>query len=347
MRTIPLHPAPRSSRLYPIVIGKGAIGEIPRLAAESGADGAIILCDERLAETAERLSKTLHAAPVIRVASGEASKSLRETERICAELVRLQATRQSLLVCIGGGMLTDLGGFVASIYMRGIRVVHVPTSLLSMVDAAAGGKTAVDLGNAKNLIGTIHQPAAVVVDINLLQTLPDPQLREGLVEVIKMAAILDARSFAWLEQNLKRALDRDDAAMEECIADAVRMKADVVGEDAHDDGKRLHLNFGHTVGHAVEALSQFAISHGRAVSIGMAREMAMQKTTDRERVLALLRMMDMPLAIPAEYDADALWRLMESDKKSLRGDVRIAVPTAIGAGTVRSISREEFRAARG
>lgn len=345
MRTLTVSISPRSAQSYPVVIGAGAIQKMGEYVPKD-ADGVVVICDSAMAAVAKDAAKRVKAKGVIEVKSGEASKTLKETERIAAELLKLRASRKTVLICIGGGMLTDLGGFVASVYMRGIRHIAVPTTLLGMVDASVGGKTGVDLGSAKNIIGTIHHPLAIICDIDLLKTLPDPALRDGLTESIKMAAILDAKIFHWFEKALPKILKRDETLLTECVEHSVRMKADVVAGDERESGQRMFLNFGHTVGHAVEALSQFHISHGRAVSIGMVAEMRLAKTRETDRIVALLKQMDMPIEIPADQAMEALWSLMQSDKKNAGGEVRMAVPEPLGTGAIKTISKPDFLSLR-
>ncbi len=346
MRTVDLRiPSPRQ-RSYPILIGAGAARELPRILKDAKPSSVAVLCDTALREIADAIAKLTSAAGVIPVKTGEASKTMGEVERIAAELQKLGADRSTVLLCVGGGMLTDLGGFVAAVFLRGIRVIQVPTSMLAMVDASVGGKTGVDLEHSKNIIGCIHHPLAVIADIDFLRTLPDTPLREGLVEAIKMAAILDAGAFEWFERHLAALLKRDPETLAAAIESAVKMKAGTVGEDERDNGRRMLLNFGHTVGHAAEALSGFAIPHGQAVSIGMMVEMRVAGTKGWERVARLMKAMDMPLEIPQDQTNDALWQMMLRDKKTQGGVVRIAVPDRIGHGDVRPMTFEEFLAVR-
>ncbi len=344
MKTLSLQPPAHHAPPCCVLIGRGILENIPKLITE--AEGIIVLHDARVEKIAKNVSALLGNAPCLSVASGEASKSMSEAERICAQLLKMKMSRRSVLITIGGGMLTDLGGFVASIYQRGIRVIHVPTTLLAMTDAAVGGKTAVDLGSAKNMIGTIHQPLGIVMDIATLEGLPQTAISEGMVEAVKMAAILDAESFEWMEKHTKDILKREDAALIETIERSVRMKAAVIEEDERESGKRMLLNFGHTVGHAVEALSNFSIPHGQAVSIGMVCEMMMAGTKGADRVTALLQSMEMPTDIPKEFTTEDLWDLMQSDKKSSGGVVRMAVPDRIGHGAVQAISKDLFARSR-
>ncbi len=341
---ISIRPPAHQASEYPVLIGKDLLTQIPELIAKS--DRVVIVHDARMEDLARRISGLLNNAAMIPVASGEASKTMSEVQRLCTEFLKAGLSRKSTVIAIGGGMLTDIAGFAASVYQRGIAVIHVPTTLLAMVDASVGGKTAIDLGQAKNMIGTIHQPSAIVMDIVTLTSLPKTALAEGVVEAVKMAAILDAEAFVQMEKNLPAILARDEAALIECIALSVQMKAAVIEEDERETGRRVLLNFGHTVGHAVEALSNFAIPHGQAVSIGMVCEMRMAQTPEADRILALLKLMDMPTAIPAEYATADLWKLMTQDKKNSDGVVRMAVPEAIGHGSGKDITPELFTRCR-
>lgn len=343
MSTLSFTPPARKSAVVPIVIEPGAVKDLRKIAERmEGVDRVAILFDAAVRPIAEVISSAFAESVLLEVPSGEASKRLSEVERITKAMLEAHITRGSLLIAVGGGMLTDLAGFVASIYMRGIRFVSIPTTFLAMVDAAVGGKTGVDLGEVKNILGTIEHPIAIVMDTDTLGSLPDKHLREGLVEVMKMAAVLDLKSFQWLEKYLPNVLSRQSRAIVSCIEHAVAMKVRIVEADEREKGQRMLLNFGHTVGHAVEGLSKFALSHGTCVSIGMAAEMRIARFEDVERVTSLLRMLDMPTDIPSAYPLDQIWDLMQSDKKVRGGEVRIAVPEVIGAGVVRSITKEEF-----
>ena len=303
----------------------------------------VILYDQGVAAIAKRIAGSLKQARLIAVESGDASKSANATERLANVLLKNKCDRGTLLMCVGGGMVTDLGGFLASIYMRGIKCVLVPTSMLGMVDAAIGGKTGINVGRTKNILGSFRHPEAIVIDTDIALALPDAQLREGLVEVVKIAAIEDRPFFAWLERHLPAILKRDATLLSECILRAVKLKARIVEEDERDTLVRLHLNFGHTVGHAVEAQSAFALPHGESVSIGMLAEMEMAGSEGIDRVQRLLGMLKMPTAIPAKMSVASLWSYMQSDKKNVGGMVRIAVPhPAFGHPKVLSITRKQF-----
>ena len=344
MKTLQIKPPAHQASSYPVIIGKDLLKKIPELT--KGADRIAIVHDTRMTELALSVANGLKNAPLIPIASGEASKTLTEAERLCGEFLKIGLSRKSMVIAIGGGMVTDIAGFAASVYQRGIQIIHSPTTMLAMGDAAVGGKTAVDLGPAKNMIGTIHQPAAIVMDIATLASLPKTALCEGLVESVKMAAILDSDAFTWIEKMIPKLLKRDEAALTECIVRSVEMKAAVIEEDERETGKRMLLNFGHTVGHAVEALSRFAIPHGQAVSIGMVCEMRMGKVPEAERIVKILTMMEMPTAIPEKFSVTDLWALMMKDKKNCDGVVRMAIPDRIGHGTVTSITKALFTTCR-
>lgn len=310
----------------------------------------IILFDEAVESVAKKIADQIDDSHLISVHSGEASKSLEEVERITKEMLKLGVNRHSMIVNVGGGVLTDLGGFVASIYMRGIPFFNVPTTLLGMVDAGIGGKTGVNLGMTKNILGTFSHPYGVIIDTSTIETLSDDHMREGLAEVVKITAMRESEAFSWLEEHIDQILQRDQNALLECIEQAVRLKVNVVELDEKEGTfMRMQLNFGHTVGHAIETASGFGISHGKAISIGMATEMNMRNTKDRARVISLLQHIGMPTEIPDGMNADELWNIMLSDKKVSKGKVIIAAPSFIGAGTnemgTQSVTREDFHAA--
>jgi 3-dehydroquinate synthase len=193
-----------------------------------------------------------------------------QIERLASEMASAGADRSSLLIAFGGGIVGDVGGFLAAIYMRGIDYIQVPSTLLAQVDSSVGGKTGTNLAAGKNLVGSFHHPLAVFADIDLLQTLPDRELRAGLFESIKAGAIRDARLFRFMERHTETVLKRDSKALEYVISASIKMKADVVGIDERESGLRMILNFGHTIGHAIEAATHYRkMLHGEAVAWGM------------------------------------------------------------------------------
>jgi 3-dehydroquinate synthase len=343
MSQLHVQTAGHTAPTYEAFVRSNALSELPKILASLGSiDRIAIIYDSKMESYARKAAESLQNAVLIAVPSGESSKTMQMAETIIAQLLAARMSRKSVIIAIGGGMLTDLAGFVGSIYLRGIRTLLIPTSLLCMVDAALGGKTAVDCGTTKNAIGTIHQPCAVICDLSALDTLPQSAYCDGLVEVVKMAAILDAECFEWIEANITKILARDPSALEKCVTKALQMKADVIKEDSRDNGIRLYLNFGHTIGHAVEALSEFTISHGQAVAIGMVAEMHAAGFQNSERVTTLLTQLDVPQAIPSHMKKEALWELMLQDKKTSDGIVYMAVPTALGKGNMVVLTKEQF-----
>ncbi|MBU2213179.1 3-dehydroquinate synthase [Patescibacteria group bacterium] len=327
---------PAQENTYQIIIGQDAIAELKNiLNSLQSIDNTVVLYDENVNEYAKKVKEIAVSKEMIPVTPGEHSKTIEETKRISQVLLKTGMNRNSLLINVGGGMLTDLAGFVASIYMRGIRCIHVPTTLLGMVDAAIGGKTGVDLGDAKNMIGHYHHPSAVIEDIDFLETLPSKQLQEGIVEVIKVASMLDNKFFSFLEDNIEKILNRDAEELEQCIRRAVGLKVSVIEKDERDSSSRLFLNFGHTVGHALEAASSFTISHGEAVAIGMVAEMKITNSPEIERVQNLLEKTGVSTVIPKEFSTETLIKLMGNDKKNISTDIRMTVPRILGEGEIR------------
>ncbi len=336
--TPPAHPVPVTK----ILIGNDVSTKLKTVIKTDSFDRIVLLYDSGIESIAKRIEHSIGTCILLPVSSGDSSKSLAEVERLTALMLDAGCTRKTLLVCIGGGMITDLGGFLASVFMRGIPCVLVPTSLLGMVDAAIGGKTAVNAGGRKNMLGTITHPMCVIVDLALLKDLPAAQFSEGLVEIIKIAAMVDRPFFEWLEENMQSVLKRKEPEISECVTRAIEAKVRIVENDDHDRDERLLLNFGHTIGHAVEALSLYTLSHGAAVSIGMIAEMTALQSKDLKRVSALLEAIHMPLTIPEFLTRDALWNVMKTDKKNEGGAVRCAVPVSIGEGAVHTITSEQF-----
>jgi 3-dehydroquinate synthase len=316
-----------------------AVEEIGALRAAH--DRVVCMFDPAVAEVARSVGALFAAQALLPVGGGEGAKRLARVEALGEELLALGCTRRSLLVAVGGGALTDLCGFVAAVYMRGIAHVNVPTTLLAMCDAALGGKTAVDLPSAKNAVGAFHPAALVLIDPDVLATLPQPELRDGVVEALKMAAILDRDAFEALAGALEPILAREPEALRRCIETAVRLKTAVVDADPREAGRRMLLNFGHTVGHALEALSGYRLSHGAAVAIGMVHELRLAGSPALAEVERALAALGMPVELPAGTDLEALWRAMQRDKKNAAGAVRIAVPDRLGSGRVLEVRREQ------
>jgi len=251
---------------YTIHIGKGLLEAVGDIAGpEQAGHRAAVITDDNLEElyasaVAQSLGRAGWDVALFAVPSGEGSKTLASAGQLCEQLAEAGLDRSGVVFAVGGGMVGDLAGFVAAVYMRGIPFVQVPTTLLAQVDASVGGKVAVDLPRAKNLVGAFHQPRAVVVDIETLSTLSDSQFQSGLAEVIKHAAIADAQMFSYLEQMLEQVMAHDRASLKYLLARNCQIKAEVVAADPHEQGQRAVLNFGHTIGHAPSCASVAAFS---------------------------------------------------------------------------------------
>ena len=270
---------------------------------------------------------------------GEAEKTRERWAWLTDELLARGCGRDTVLVALGGGVIGDLAGFTAATYLRGVPVVQVPTTLLAMVDASVGGKTAVDVPAGKNLVGAFHPPAAVLVDPAVLATLPAREWRAGMAEVLKHGVIADAGYLADTIAALPRLLDPaavGEPALADCIERSVRIKAEVVAADEREGGRRKILNFGHTLGHAVELVSGYALLHGEAVAIGMSLEAALAErvgvaaTGTAAAVDAALHAAGLPLLPPAPLDPAAVLHATRSDKKARAGAVEYALPAAVG-----------------
>jgi 3-dehydroquinate synthase len=327
---------------YPVVCGRGALGRLSGIVDGLRDGGAVyVLSSPRVWRHCGRaVLRNLRAASrerVILFDDREAAKRLSTVEGICRKLVRLRAERNALLVAVGGGVVGDVAGFVAASYLRGVRVVHVPTTLVAQVDSAIGGKTGVNLPEGKNLVGAFLQPQAVIADPVLLRTLAPRQFRSGIYEVIKYGVIGDARLFQFLESRMDDLLRMDMCALEFVIERSVRQKARVVGKDERESGLRQILNFGHTLGHALEALTRYRrFLHGEAVAWGMLGAAPIAVAAGRlqeESALQIARLIarcgELP-SFPAISSA-ALLRAIVGDKKSRGGKVGWVLPRKVGS----------------
>lgn len=339
---------------YPLLVGAGIlnkVGEFLKPLAKS--TKALIVTDafvkQRYAPTiSESLTDAGFDVSTVEVPVGEESKSLAQFARIQDSLVAHQLDRGSTLIALGGGVIGDLGGFAAAVYMRGIAYVQIPTTLQAQVDASVGGKTAINHPKGKNLIGAFHQPKLVLIDVDTLKTLPLRDIRAGLIEVIKMGVIRDEPLFEMVEENLETILNLDASTLVEMIARACADKADVVAKDEKESRLRMVLNYGHTFGHALEALTHYnRYRHGEAVSIGMncaarlAVNLGIFSEADFQRQRALLKRANLPLAFPAEISPNALCEAMYLDKKAIGGKLRLILPTQIGEVVIRDDVAEQ------
>ena len=267
---------------------------------------------------------------------GEPQKNMRSVESLCRALTRAGADRRALIVAVGGGVVGDVAGFVAASYLRGVALVHVPTTLVAQVDSSIGGKTGVNLPEGKNLVGAFYPPRLVLVDYDLLRTLPEREYRSGLAEVIKYGVIADPKLFAYLEKNIQKILRRDRRALEYLIPRCVEIKADVVSRDERESGLREILNFGHTFGHALESVTKYKrFKHGEAVAWGMmcaallGHEIGMVAADEVARVVALVRRIG-PLPAWPRVTPRALIEAMRADKKTQARKLRFVLVARIG-----------------
>jgi 3-dehydroquinate synthase len=294
-------------------------------------EGALAGQGERLARSIGRLNPTM-----LPIRLGEDRKRLAVVEELTEKMHRAGADRSAVVITFGGGIAGDVGGFVAASYMRGVSFVQVPTTLLAQVDASVGGKTGVNLGTGKNLVGAFHQPLLVLIDPQTLATLPPEQYRAGLFEVIKHGIIWSPELFELLETQREAIIAREPRVLEQIIADSVRIKAHVVSEDERESGLRRILNYGHTLGHGLEAETSYKrLLHGEAVGWGMiaagrlAESLGMFSSADRQRAERLILSYG-PLPDLSGVDAGAVASRIHGDKKTIGGKVHFVLPTGIG-----------------
>jgi 3-dehydroquinate synthase len=360
MKTITV---PLGERSYPIEISSGILDDIAAAAwLDQYAEIAVLSNDEvapLYAKTlADQLQQSGRKVLLFNEPAGEQYKSAEWLQRAWDALAEFGLTRRGAVIAIGGGVVGDWAGFVAATWMRGVALIQIPTTLLAMVDSSVGGKTGINHPRAKNLIGAFHQPRRVLIDINTLKTLPLRQIRAGLAEVIKYGVIADAPFFSWLEENIEKALALDESTLMHIIARSCEIKAEVVGEDERESdsvGRRAILNYGHTVGHAIEATTEYGqLLHGEAISIGMqaaarlAKNLNICENADDliDRQTHLLQRAGLPVVMPDKSTFDELWNAMTLDKKARGSHVNFVLPTKLGhVEVVKNVPRESVLAA--
>lgn len=322
-----------ASRSYEVKIGQGLLGNIGEEAAKLTAGQTLVVSDENvaplyLAQVVENLRKAGLTVSSASVPAGEASKCPEYYVNLLNILAAKRLSRSDAVIALGGGVVGDLAGFAAATYLRGIPVVQIPTTLLAMVDSSVGGKTAIDLPAGKNLVGAFHQPSLVLCDPDVLSTLPEDIFRDGCAEVIKTAVLFDRDLFDHLREN-GMIFDRE-AVIARCVAH----KRDVVCRDEFDTGERQLLNLGHTIGHAVEKCSNFAVSHGKAVAVGTAI-MARAFSEDAEEIITVLRAFGLPTE--TEFSPEELAEAALADKKRSSDTLTLVIPERIGKATLKKI----------
>jgi len=291
-------------------------------------------------------SKDFPHYEVIEIGTGEKIKNLDTVQAIYGKLVELEADRSSFIVGIGGGIVCDIAGFVASTYLRGVRFGFVPSTLLSQVDAGVGGKNGVNFGGYKNMVGVFNQPEFVICDMSLLKSLPEREIMCGFAETVKHAVIADADLFSYLEEHYKKALELDTEVVERLVYDSVLIKASIVHRDEKERGERRKLNFGHTFGHAIEKSA--GIPHGEAVSLGMVVASALSvrrgllSEKDMERIEALLKKLKLPTRL--RLDGKGILDALRRDKKRKGDSIHFVLLHGIGNAVVEEIPMKELEA---
>lgn len=333
---------PKPANKYNIFLGSGVTNSYQEWLPKIDECSFIVIITDKLVENlhaktfAKKLESLGYKVILLVIPPGEESKSLVIKESLEITMLKNKCDRRTLLIAFGGGVIGDLTGFIAATYMRGIRYIQIPTTLLSVLDSSVGGKTGINTLYGKNLIGAIWQPISVVTDINLLSTLPQLQLINGLIEAIKIFLTSDVKSFSYLARNLKKCLARDEKVLLSIIKRAVKLKAMVVQKDEREENLRMILNFGHTVGHAIEKLSDYQILHGFCVALGIIVEtkiavlMGYLSEDNFGQVVDLLENVGVTIEMLMKFDIDEIINNMLIDKKNKNGDIYMVLLREIG-----------------
>ncbi len=345
MRTPDLHIRLRHTvdDSYPIFFVRSTAQILSDIRGRFGRRRVFLLTDSNVARHHARnfyasLRKHVQKCHLITIPAGERSKSRGMKERIENDLIKHGVSRDSLLIAMGGGMIGDIGGFTAATVLRGIEYIQIPTSLMAQVDSSIGGKVAVDHPKGKNLIGAYYQPKAVYISVRMLRTLSEEEYVNGLAEVIKYGAILDKNLFRILERRRGEILDRNIATLTVIVRRCCQLKKSVVETDEKERGLRRLLNFGHTIGHAIEQCSGYRLRHGEAIAIGMVKEaqisqrLGLIRQNDYDRLRSLLAAYNLPLSVPHQMKIPELLTIIQTDKKISMGKVHYTLLRAIGEG---------------
>lgn len=342
-----------TSNRYQVRVGEGLVDELDKIVQTAGASGQrFVISSPRIWKLhGPTITKTLGRAEPILMPDGERAKTLQTVSRLYEALIKGGADRSATIIAVGGGVVGDVVGFAAATFLRGVRLVHVPTTLLAQVDSSIGGKVGVNHPLGKNLIGAFHQPIVVVADPRLLETLPRREFRTGLYEVVKYGVIASPRLFAKVTDELTAIFNHEPSMLVSVIAESCRIKASVVSQDERESGLRRTLNFGHTVGHAIEAVTRYRrFRHGEAVAYGMlaAADIAVTRgvfPVDDSSALAALIAKLGPLPAVSDLSMTELLEAVRRDKKVLEGRLHMVLPTRLGDTViVDDVSEQELRA---
>ncbi len=327
---------------YDILIGGGLVHQLDKIVPQyCPAAAYALISDSHVGKVygepvAAQLTDAGLQVELLTFPAGEWNKTRDTWASLSDRMLAARLGRDCAVIALGGGVVNDVGGFVAATYLRGVPLVQVPTSLLAMIDSSIGGKTGVDVPAGKNLLGAFHQPRVVIADPELLGSLSSGQLAAGLAEAVKHGVIADAEYFAFLENEYAAIFAKHAPALERVVRRSVEIKAAVVAQDEREKGKRAILNFGHTVGHAIEATSHYEVLHGEAVAIGMVYEGRLAETLGiaaagtARRIATVLERLHLPVERPDASHVDDLIAAMRADKKVRAGEIRLALPRAIG-----------------
>ncbi|MFZ2396299.1 MAG: 3-dehydroquinate synthase [Smithella sp.] len=342
MRTIKVNLDKKTRSSYEIRIGKDIIDRMALIIAKNHkAERYVVITDDCVGSLYGKkflagLEDVGLNVNLIEFPAGEASKNISTVLDIAGNLLQLGADRETLLLALGGGVVGDVTGFIASVFMRSVPYLQIPTTLVAQVDSSIGGKTAVDLPHGKNLLGTFYQPCAVFTDLSFLETLPEKEFNNGLSEIIKYGIIDDEKMFHTMENNMEAIKSKDPKIVLNIVEACCRIKKSIVEIDEKDQGLRHILNFGHTLGHALEIMSQYTITHGEGVALGMiaaarlSEKMGYLESNEAKRIEALIRDAGLPGKIPETFSADNIIAALRMDKKKKGDMVRFVLLKKIG-----------------
>lgn len=342
------------NKSYDIYIGHDILDRLPPLLGRNKwGDRYIVITDENVDalhgnDFLNRMKKASIPMEKLSFPAGERSKNSKWLLKLAEKLLALGCDRGTCLLALGGGVVGDITGFLASIYMRGINYLQVPTTLLAQVDSSIGGKTGIDIPAGKNLLGTFHQPKAVFVDTSFLSTLPELEFKNGLAEVVKYGLIESPEVFLLLEEKKKEILHRQTEVLNHIIVESCRIKKEIVELDECEAGVRRILNFGHTVGHAIERALDYTYPHGQAVSVGMvaaarlSEAMGYLDSAVRKKIETLLQDLELPCYLPPGVDPESITAGIQTDKKKERGHVKFVLLKDVGLPFIRNHISEEM-----